>query len=121
MSGTHQIDGVLFPQDPIEKQWARRKLANKGTKVPVYSPVWTYSAQFGTLETQGENDFFMSHYLNGGLHSATLPHPFNGSLTTFTGVSIEEVSFRWNDVDRNYWAIGSRVVFGNIRLNATGT
>jgi hypothetical protein len=121
MSGTFEIDGSLFPTDPIEKSWQRERVASRGTGEPIFSSYWRFDMGFGTLKTSGENSFFMDKYLVGGLYTVKLPHPFNGALTVFTGVSIAEVNFRWDDVNRNYWARDSRVVLEHINLSATGT
>lgn len=121
MSGTYELDGSLFPANPLEKRWSRRQVGTGGTGAPVFGPYWEFEMTFGTLTAGYENAYFMAYYLTGGLHTVTVPHPFNGQLTTFTGVAIREVTFQFSDIDRDYWAVGSRVVFSHINLSATGT
>lgn len=127
MSGTYQLSAIgdtstmaLFPQNPIAKRWRASRVATGGTRKPIFSSFWQVELNFGTLEVQGESDFFESRYIAGGLYNATLPHPVTGALVGFTGTSIEDVSFEFNDVDRDYWAEGARVVLG-VNLTATGS
>lgn len=75
---------------------------------------------FSSLEVQGESSFFESRFIAGGLYNAILPHPVTGALVGFSGTSIEETTFEFNDVDRDFWADGTRVVLG-VCLRATGT
>lgn len=121
MSGTYELDGQLFPQNPIEKIWTRTQIGVSGIGSPIFGPFWTMEARFDRLNADGENSFFMAHYLNGGLHTVKLPHPYDGSLTQFTGVALADVSFAFDDIDRDSYAVGSRVVFGHINILATGT
>lgn len=126
MSGTYQLSEynsstmALFPQNPIAKRWTANRVATGGTRQPIFSNFWQVELNFGTLEVQGENDFFESRFIAGGLYQAILPHPITGQLVGFTGTSIEDVSFEFNDVDRDFWADGARVVLG-VSLQATGT
>lgn len=121
MSGTYELDGTLFPTNPLEKRWARRQVGTSGVGAPIFGPYWEFEMQFGTLKAATENAYFMAYYLTGGLHTVKVPHPFDGSLTTFTGVAIKEADFRFDDIERDSWAVGSRVVFSHINLTATGT
>lgn len=121
MSGTYEIDGTLFPRNPLRKRWSRRAVAVKGTGEPIFSAFWNIELSFGAMEVNGENSYFEAHYLNGGLHTAKLPHPFDGTLVTFTGVSFAEVNFEFSDVDQDFWAMNSRVKLDHINLLATGT
>lgn len=110
----------LFPQNPIAKRWTPNRVATGGTREPIFSNFWQVELSFGSLEVQGESDFFESRFVSGGLYNSILPHPITGALVGFTGTSIEEVSFEFNDVDRDFWAEGTRVVLG-VNLQATGT
>lgn len=126
MSGTYQLSQYnsstmeLFPRNPVSKRWSASKVATGGTREPIFSAFWRVELDFGSLEVQGENDFFESRYIAGGLYNAILPHPTTGELVGFTGTSIEEVSFEFDDIDQDFWAVGSRVVLG-VNLQATGT
>lgn len=126
MSGTYQLSEyngstmALFPQNPIAKRWASARIGTGGTREPIFSSFWNVELSFGTLKVQGESDFFESRFVAGGLYQAVLPHPITGLLVGFTGTSIEDVSFEFNDVNRDYWAEGTRVVLG-VNLQATGT
>lgn len=126
MSGTYQLSQYnsatmeLFPQNPIAKRWQASRIATGGTREPIFSNFWRVELSFGTLKVRGESDFFESRFIAGGLYNAILPHPITGLLVGFTGTSIEETSFEFNDVDRDYWADGARVVLG-VNLRAPGT
>lgn len=110
----------LFPQNPIAKRWAANRVATGGTREPIFSDFWQVELSFSTLQVQGENDFFESRFISGGLYNAILPHPITGQLVGFTGTSIEDVSFEFNDVERDSWAEGTRVVLG-VNIQATGS
>lgn len=110
----------LFPQNPIAKRWTPNRIATGGTRQPIFSNFWQVELSFGALEVQGENDYFESRFIAGGLYNAILPHPITGALVGFTGISIEDISFEFNDIDRDFWAEGSRVVLG-VSLIATGS
>lgn len=127
MSGTYQLSAYgapgtmsLFPQNPLAKRWSAQRIGTGGTREPIFSNFWQLELSFDTLQVQGESDYFESRYIAGGLYNAILPHPITGALVGFTGTAIEDVSFEFNDVDRDYWAEGSRVVL-NVNLTATGT
>lgn len=126
MSGTYQLSQInsatmeLFPQNPIAKRWTSNRVATGGTREPIFSAFWQVELNFGSLEVQGESDFFESRFIAGGLYNAILPHPITGALVGFTGTSIEETSFEFTDVERDFWAEGTRVMLG-VNLQATGT
>ena len=127
MSGTYQLSAAgdpstmsLFPQNPIAKRWTANRVATGGTREPIFSGFWQVELSFDTLQVQGESDYFESRFIAGGLYNAVLPHPVTGALVGFTGTSIEDVSFEFNDIDRDYWAVGSRVLLG-VNLQATGS
>lgn len=126
MSGTYQLSQFnsstmeLFPQNPIAKRWTPNRVATGGTRKPIFSAFWQVELTFGSLEVQGESDFFESRFIGGGLYRAILPHPITGALVGFSGTSIEDASFEFNDIDRDFWAEGTRVVLG-VNLKATGT
>lgn len=120
MSGTFQLGGELFPKDPLDKGWAPERVATRGTREPVFADIWRFSCSFGILKTQNESDFFMTKFRTGGLYTAVLPHPDTATLTTFTGVSIEDYSFSFNDYERNAYAVGARLSL-SVDLRATGS
>lgn len=121
MSGTYQIDGILFPKNPLSKRWQRSAIATTGVGESIYSDFWQIELSFGALKVADEMSFLEDRWLTGGLHTAVLPHPETGSLTSFTGVNIQDVSFEFTDVDSDYWADGGRTLINHISLSATGT
>lgn len=120
MSGTYALDGAYFPINPVEKRWDREQLATGGTGEAILSEVWTLELTFAELESP-DAGWFYDRWTAGGLHTAQLPHPRDGKLTGFTGVSIQSWVTTFNDVDRDNWQLGGRMLLGNVRMNATGT
>ena len=121
MSGTYKLDGTLFTRNPLTKTWNRQAIAVHGTNEPIFTDFWNLDMSFGWLESATEMNFFEDAFLDGGEHTAQLPHPQTGQLTGFTGVFISEFSFEFNDIDRNKYAVGARLVLEHISLSATGT
>jgi len=121
MSGTFEMDGLQFPLDPLSKRWRRQEVARSGERESIFSGIWTFEMDFGTLEATGDFDFFYDLFVAGGLHTAILPHPRNGALTGFTGgVNFQSLETEYNDVDANSWVEGTRIVL-DVNLAATGT
>ena len=120
MSGTYELDSLLFPRNPLNKTWTPTQVGRGGTREPIFSDVWRLELQFSTLEVIGEHSFFMSRFVTGGLYNAVLPHPITGQLTGFTGVSIEDYRGPFTDVDSDYWAENPRLTLG-VDIRATGT
>jgi len=114
MSGTFRLDNQLFPRDPLTKRWVRERAGTGGPGEGVFVDLWRFEMRFGTLATIGESDFFMSKFLEAGLHTAVLPHPEDGSLQTFTGVAIANYGFSFNDVDRDAWAVNPTLILAAI-------
>lgn len=114
MSGTFQLDGALFPRDPLIKRWVRERTATSGPGEGIFIDFWRLEMSFGTLDIQAESDFFMSKFLASGLHSAVLPHPEDGSLQSFTGVAISDYSFSFGDVDSDAYALNPRLILSAI-------
>lgn len=120
MSGTFQLDNQLFPCDPITKRWTPQQVAVSGLREPIFTNIWRFECSFGILTTQGQSDFFMTRFITGGLYPVVLPHPITGQLVSFTGAAIDAYSFDWNDIDRNAYAVGARLIL-SVDLRATGT
>ena len=126
MSGTYQLSQFgsstmeLFPKNPLVKRWGRTQVAIGGTREPVFSNIWTFESTFGMLQVNSEASFFESRFISGGLYNAVLPHPITANLTGFTGVAILSMDYSFTDVNRDFWAEGSRLVLG-VNLFATGT
>lgn len=114
MSGTFQLDGELFPKDPLTKRWTRERAATSSVGEGIFIDFWRLECRFGTLDTQGESDYFMSKFLETGLHTAVLPHPEDGSLQTFTGVAIADYNFTFGDIDRDGYALNPVLVLSAI-------
>lgn len=114
MSGTFQLDSALFPRDPLTKRWTRQRIATEGPGEGIFIDFWQLEMRFGTLDTQGESDFFMGKFLEGGLHNAVLPHPEDGSLVSFTGVAIANYSFSFGDVDRDAFALNPVLTLASV-------
>lgn len=116
MSGTFQLDGALFPRDPLTKRWTRQRVATDSQGEGVFVDLWRLEMRFGTLDTIGESDYFMNKFLASGLHSAVLPHPEDGSLQTFTGVAIANYSFSFGDIDRDGYALNPTLILDAIAV-----
>jgi hypothetical protein len=114
MSGTFQLDSVLFPRDPLTKRWTRQRVATDSQGEDIFVDLWRLEMRFGTLDTQGESDFFMNKFLAGGLHDAVLPHPEDGSLQSFTGVAIANYNFSFGDVDRDGFALNPTLTLASV-------
>ncbi len=123
MSGTYQIDGELFPKNPLTKHWSPpQRIAGSGVGEPIFQPFRTFEMTFGILNLATEVPFFEGKLVAGGLHSVVLPHPETGNLTGFTGTSVEEFDYTFSDIDRDsFTEDGPRLVLGHINLSATGT
>ena len=125
MSGTFQLSlpnsntMQQFPDDPLTKRWSSQQVGTRGTREPIFAAIWRFEMQFSTLESSNMK-FWESRFIAGGLYNAILPHPITSQLVGFTGVSITDSSFDWNDVERNSWVDGFRVVLG-VNLYATGS
>lgn len=117
----YKLDGTDFPFDPLDKRWTRQKVATGGTGAPIYSAFWQVELSFGIQDVSSDISFFEGRWLAGGLHTAVLPHPKTGNMTGFTGVSIEDISYSFMDVESDNWGNGLRMVLGHINLAATGT
>lgn len=123
ITGSFAFDNLGFPKSPLTKRWQPQRLGTRGTREPIFSSIQRLELTFGTLEVTGENDFFESRFLAGGLYNARLPHPTTGKFITFTGTAIEEYNFEFSDVDNvggQFWAFNPRMVL-SIDLQATGT
>jgi hypothetical protein len=121
MSGTYKLDGALFERNPLTKTWSRQQVSVYGTNEAIFTDFWRLEMSFGWLESATEMNFFENAFLDGGEHTAQLPHPQTGQLTGFTGVFIDEFAHEFNDVERNKYAVGARLILGHISLSATGT
>jgi hypothetical protein len=121
MSGTYKLDGALFQRNPLTKNWDRQQVGAHGTNEPIFTDFWSLDMSFGWLTSASEMNFFESAFLDGGEHTAQLPHPKTGHLTGFTGVYIAEFSYDFNEYERNKYAVGARLVLEHISLSATGT
>lgn len=114
MSGTFQLDGELFPKDPLTKRWTRQRVATDGQGEGIFVDFWRLEMRFGTLDTVGDSDFFMTKFLASGLHNAVLPHPEDGSLQNFTGVAIANYTFSFGDVGRDSFVFNPTLVLDAI-------
>lgn len=121
MSGTFQLDGTLFPKDPLIKRWTRQRIAASGVGEPIYTAFWQIEMTFGLLDAADEVSYFEDKWLTGGLYTAVLPHPKTGQLVGFTGVAISDFTYEFNDFDSNAWAEGSQLTLTHINLSATGS
>lgn len=119
MSGTFQLDGELFPQNPLEKRWNGEKLGYTGDRVPVLSGVWTYSLSFGLMSAENYR-FYEDKFIAGGIHQAVLPHPISSDLSLFTGVYIDSVEGGFNDVDRNSYVTDVSMTL-RVSIGSTGS
>ena len=118
MSGTYRIDGQLFRCQPTEKQWQRQQIGMLGTGEPVYSSYWSLSLSFPIMEfgSGSAGNWLMQHWVDDELHSAVLPHPVSGYLTTFSGVAIDGVQLGIMSFDRDKWVESGRMNLSHISL-----
>ena len=119
MSGTYQIDGFIFKEQPLQKQWQRTPIGRLGNGEPVYSAFWDISLSFGTLElgTGTSTAQFMQYWVDNKIHSAVLPHPVSGSLTVFSGIAIDEIQYAIGDFDVDAWVSNLYLKLSHITLN----
>lgn len=123
LTGSFDFNSVGWPVSPLTKRWQPQRLGTRGTRDPIYSAIQRLELNFPTLETLGQNDFFETRFLAGGLFNAQLPHPTTGKFIVFTGVAIEEYTFQFGDIDNvggQFWAFNPRMVL-SVNLTATGT
>lgn len=120
MSGTYKLDGEFFPENPIAKSWKREAVGTGGEAETIYSGFWQIELEFSTLNSADEASWFFDRWLAGGLHTAQLPHPRDGTLTGFTGVNIKAWDFEFGDVDADEWADRPRLLLTHINMSATG-
>lgn len=125
MSGTYSISQVgsstqaLFPQNPLSKTPRLQRVATSGAGGPIFAAFFQWDFNWGP-GPRSDVAFFESRYINGGLYNAVLPHPITGALVGFTGVAIDDVSYTFNDVERDSWYDNLRVTL-RVNLYATGT
>lgn len=121
MSGTYKLDGQLFSQNPLTKNWTRQAVNVHGTNEPIFAAFWRLEMSFSWLTSSSEMNFFENAFLDGGEHTAQLSHPLTGALVGFTGVYIAEFSYEFNEYERNNYSVAGRLVLEHISLSATGT
>lgn len=120
MSGTFQIDGNLFPSNPLDKTWQAEKVDHKGTREPVFSGVWTLNLSFAITSTS-DAEFFQARFIQDGQrHTAVLPHPITGQLATFTGVYIDEFQGTFDQYDYNAYQSDVNMTL-RVYIGSTGT
>jgi hypothetical protein len=120
MAGTFQIDGALFPSNPLDKTWQAEKVDHKGTREPVFSGVWTLSLSFAITSTS-DAEFFQTRFIQDGKrHAAVLPHPITGQLATFTGVFIDEFQGTFDEFDYNAYQSDVNMAL-RVYIGSTGT
>lgn len=114
MSGTYQLDNILFLENPLEKQWQREQVGTNSLGLPIYSPYWTLDLVFSlsSIGTGTTPSFLMEKWLENNLHTAVLPHPQHGFLATFTNVNIKKVDFAFTEYERDTWV-------GSVQLSLT--
>lgn len=125
MSGTYAISQIgssalqLFNSNPLSKTPRLNRLGTSGAGAPIFGAFFVWDFGWGP-GPRSDVTFFESRYINGGLYNCVLPHPITGNLTGFTGVAIEDVSYTFNDVERDSWYDNLRVTL-RVSLFATGT
>lgn len=118
MSGTYQIDGSLFIENPIQKQWRRQNVGTGTSGKPISETYWTIGFSFSTLSAGSgtASAQLMQLWLNEGLHTAIIPNPITGELSLFSGVAIDMVNFVFTDVDRDKWVGNATMQLSHISL-----
>lgn len=125
MSGTYQISQpgsstlALFPSNPLTKSPRLQRLGTSGAGAPIFAAFFQWDFGWGP-GPRSDVSFFESRYIAGGLYNCVLPHPISGALVGFTGVAIDDVSYTFNDVERDSWYDNLRVSL-RVNLYATGT
>lgn len=125
MSGSYAISAIssptlsLFPETPLSKSPRLNRLATSGAGAPIFAAFFQWDFNWGP-GPRSDVTFFESRYIAGGLYNALLPHPITGALVGFTGVAIDDVSYTFNDVERDSWYDSLRVTL-RVNLFATGT
>lgn len=116
MSGTYQLDNILFLENPLEKQWQREQVGINGLGLPIYSPYWNLDLTFSlsAIGTGTNSTFLMDKWLENNLHTAVLPHPQHGFLATFTNVNIKKVDFVFNEYERDTWVDGVQLSLSHL-------
>ena len=110
MSGTYQISTPggtqanleLFPSNPLYKSPRLDRVATSGVGEPIFAAFFEWSFSWDTAP-RSDALFFENRYVAGCLYYAKLPHPRTGIMTSFTGVTIEDVNYSVNDVERDSW------------------
>lgn len=120
MTGSYQLDGSLWPKNPLTKRWSTSPVGKHGNRAQILTTIWRFSVNFGTLNTLGESEFFNRRFRTGGLYNAVLPHPDTKQLMLFTGVSIDTYDFELSDVDSDSYAESAAMTLG-VDLRATGS
>ena len=114
MSGVFQLDGELFPRDPVQKQWSRVQVGRQGNNLPIYTAFWQLELGFAILDTATDVNFFETKFQAGGAHTLTAPHPETGILTLFTGVAVRNFTHTFNEFNKNTWNDDSRLTLARI-------
>lgn len=114
----YELDGVVFLKAPTRKHYTRKLIGFRGDRTPVLPPTWTLELEFGVLAVASGTvtAMMMDAWQAETHHSAFLPHPTTGVMTTFSGVSVSEFEYSFADVDRDRWGDGGKVTISNIDL-----
>lgn len=86
-----EIDGVTLLKFPIRSTWERKPVGVRGTREPRFSAYMSVVHEFGNC-TETQHNQFHDFWFAGGLHTVLMAAPDNGDQTTYTGVSIIEVT-----------------------------
>ncbi len=116
ITGTFELDGVQFTKDPLTKTWQRQTQAIGGVGGSVFADLWRLTLDFGTLHVTGMSGFLMRKFKEDALHDAKLPHPSTAVMTSFTGISIDDYSFTFTNIDRATFAFNPTLVLSGIRV-----
>jgi len=119
MSGTYQLDGDLFIENPLQKRWTRQNLGVTSFGKPIPSQYWALDFSFGAMRAGSgtASSYLMEKWIGSGLHSAVLPHPLTGDLALFSGVAIDNVAFSFTEQDRDRWAGSVRMKLSHVSLS----
>jgi hypothetical protein len=121
-TGTFELDGQLFPTDPLKKRWSRNKTDDGGLGEPGFAHIWALTFQFPTMEVTAQSSFFYTKFVAGGLHTIKcVAHDSeNGELATYTGVTIVNYSYSIPPTDNQKWAQNPTMTL-SVDIRATGT
>lgn len=116
MSGTFQLDGSLFPENPIKTHWIQGKVGIKGTGEPVYINYWQCEMELPYL-TSVQKSYFLQKKFTPGSHVFIATSPLDDSLITVSGCYI--ASFDTANFDVAGYTDQNKLIISHVLLTGT--